>query len=110
MADGALLGNFCYASQEKALDIYYSSVPPTHSNGSPMYVTQYEKVSGVWMLKRFVLDGSGNLTSAGQAAAAVPVFPVCDTFESFKDAHALGWGVAAAVIGAAVMMSMRKGI
>jgi hypothetical protein len=109
MANGALVGATCYDTQEHALDAYYSHSSPGQAPGASSYLSTFEKVSGAWHLRTYASQNS-QLGMVSDAVAPVVAFPVCDTFESFKDGQVLGWGVVLAMVAAWCVANLRKGL
>lgn len=88
---GALLGDKCFETNAQAVDAFYSSKEPSYTAGATSYQQWYEKVNGVWVVKRQSIASGGAVTNLANANAPVPVFPVCDERGTFTDGIALGW-------------------
>lgn len=109
MVMGALFENRCYTSNAEAADAFFSGSAPAFTAGSTSYLSWYEKVSGVWQIKRQSIAANGNISSLTSSIATVPFFPVCDPTEGLKDGLAVGWLVASAMILAAALLSLKRG-
>jgi len=107
-ATGGLWGGECYPSQAEALDAFYSSKASVESPGLVTYVVQYVKDSGIWKQQSYQVDGGGVWSLRYSVAAPVVQFPACDPVEGFTDGLAVGWMVAAAIIGAGALKLIQK--
>lgn len=105
---GALRENSCYPSQAEAVDAYFLGAPVSIVAGQQSQIARFEKVGGTWMVQGFDVGATGT-TLIYSTPAVVPVFPDCDELQGFKDGLAVGWMVAAALIGAAALMALRRG-
>lgn len=110
MADGALLGAVCYASQDAAADAYYSGAGPAQTPGGTTYLSEFVKVSGVWKVRRYQVASDGGVAMLTDATAPSVVFPSCDPMENFKDGMTAGWGVVAAMLLAWGVAVLRRGV
>lgn len=106
---GALLNEKCYASAAAAADAYFTGAPIQIVSGSTSYVTKFDLVNGVWKFSGYSVNSAGVWTLRFQTNAPVPSFPTCDEAQNYKDGIAIGWGIAAAMILAAALMSLRQG-
>jgi hypothetical protein len=109
-ADGALIGNRCYADQSQAADAYYSAVAPSQTPGATSYLSVFEKVSGAWKLRRYQVDTGGSVALLTESPVPALAFPSCDPYEPFKDGMAVGWGVVACMVLAWGVAVLRRGI
>lgn len=110
MADGALVGGRCYASQEDAADAFYSSSAPSHVPGGTSYLSAFVKDSGVWKLRRYQVDTSGAVAIQGDAVLPAMSFAACDPAGAFKDGMTVGWGVVGAMVLVWCVVVMRRGL
>lgn len=108
MATGYLYGSKCFASVSDAADAFFQGGSPSFSSGSTSYLSWFEKVSGVWQIKRQSIASNGVITTLSESVATVPNFPTCDTTESFADGMTVGWGVATVMVIAWCFMMVRK--
>lgn len=107
---GALVGGRCFASQESAADVFYSSAAPSQTPGAITYLSEFVKVSGSWRLRRYQVDANGKVAVLSDATLLAKSFPPCDPAESFKDGMAVGWGVVAAMLLAWCVVVTRRGL
>lgn len=103
---GALLGSVCFNSQSEALDKFYSDAPVSVTAGTTSVTTYFEKVAGVWKLKTSN-DNAGTVTTS-ESVAPVPTFPDCDPLQGFNDGQALGWAMAAVLVGVWGFLVIRR--
>lgn len=102
---GAYFGGRCYSSQSEASDAYFGGLPLAISNGASF---RFEKQGITWVVQRYTLESNGAWTYSGQSLAPVTLFPSCDPAEPFLDGVAIGWGIAAAMVMAAIYKNMRR--
>lgn len=110
MAQGAYFGGACHASQAAALDAYYGSSAPAVAPGGTSYLSEFVKVSGAWMMRRYQIDSLGQLSMFTDAAAPVVVFPECDPMQSFNDGMTVGWGLVGAMVVAAGIVAIKRAL
>lgn len=108
MATGALYNGKCYDTNAQAADAYFLGSVPAFSSGSTSYVSWYEKVSGVWQIKRQSIASNGTITTLTASTATVPTFPTCDTVQNFTDGVTVGWGIATVMVTAWCLAQVRK--
>ena len=91
MATGIAYGGICYASQNEAIDAYYTQHKAEVIPGSPVGMLVFSKDSGVW--KTQILTQTNNLWALqSEQIAPVPTFPECQmAYQSFFDGLELGW-------------------
>ena len=106
---GALHESKCYPTNAQAVDAYYGSAPVSIQSGSTTYATRFEQVGGVWKSSGYSISSAGSWTLRYRTDAPSITFPVCDESANYKDGIALGWGIAAAMVMAAALMSLRQG-
>jgi len=108
---GFLVGERCFDTQAQAADQWFSGKEPSYTAGSTSYVSWFEKnVSNVWQINRQSISSTGTITNLTTSNATVPVFPSCTVTDNFNDGMLLGWGVAAAMIGAYAIKFIAKGL
>jgi len=110
MGVGAAFQGRCYAYAGQAADAYFSAQSVGVVSGATSYATEFSKVSGVWKTNAYSIDGSGVWSARYSTDAQVPIFPVCDTAESFNDGMLLGWGIAGAMVCTWAIAHMRRGL
>ncbi|CAG4882792.1 conserved protein of unknown function [Georgfuchsia toluolica] len=109
-ATGAIFEGRCLSSNAEAVDAYYSKAAPVLVPGSTSYLNQFVKDAGVWYQKSYSIDGSGTQTLRYSIAAPSITFDSCDMTEPFFDGLSVGWMIAAAMVAAAAVMFMRRGL
>lgn len=107
---GALVGGRCYVDSGVAADAYYSAAAPSQLVGATTYLSQFVKVSGAWVLRRYQVAPDGSLGQMADAMVPVVAFPDCDPYESFKDGMTMGWGVVGAMAIAWGVMYLRRAL
>lgn len=100
MATGYLRGSVCYSTNAEAADAHFLGSGPFYTSGSTSYLSWFEKVSGVWQIKRQSISSTGVVNNLTASTATVPTFPTCDTTAEFTDGLAVGWGIAGLMIAA----------
>lgn len=95
---GSRVGDRCFDTVSEASDQFFSSQAVGHSAGVTSYLSWFEKVGGVWYLKRESVASNGAVTSLGSSGATVPVFPACSVTDQFFDGMTIGWAVAGAML------------
>lgn len=95
---GALLGSVCYPTQSDAVDAHFTGKGPSYTAGATSYVSWFEKVGGVWQIKRQSIASTGVITNLTSSNATVPSFPVCDEVMPFNDGLLVGWGIATVMV------------
>lgn len=110
MAAGYLLGNVCYPLLADATAAYWSKAAGGITPGTTSYITQFEWSGTAWVVKRYTLSSGGTLTLNTTTTLPALSFPTCDTSSSFTDGMTIGWGVAAAIVGAWVIKNLRRGV
>ena len=106
---GALVKNVCYVSQGEALDAFYSSAPSSVVSGETSYITQFQKIGGVWKASSYTVSSAGALELRHQVNAPIPTFPECDPAAGFVDGMTIGWMVATLFILVASVVALRRG-
>jgi hypothetical protein len=107
---GALNNGYCYATTSDAADNHFSGAGPAFTAGSTSYQQWYEKVAGVWVIKRQSIASNGSITNLANSNATIPVFAPCDENQNFFDGLTLGWGVAAAMVAAFAVKFIARGL
>jgi hypothetical protein len=97
MSDGFIVGNQCLL-QSDALAALSSGAAPTVNPSSTTYFSQLVNSSGSLSLQ--VYKVSSGVTSLYSTSPYKGAFVACDTSTDFTDGVTIGWGVAAAIIGA----------
>jgi len=105
---GALLGNQCFETNAQAVDAFFSSKDPSYTSGSTSYLSWFEKVGGVWQVKRQSISSTGTVTNLTSSDATIPTFPVCDPLASFTDGIALGWLIVGLMVAAYGAVMIRR--
>lgn len=98
MTPGYLFNGQCYSTSSEAVDAALSSGSPALSAGATSYLAWFEKVSGVWYVRRQTISTGGAVTDLGTTAIDVPAFPSCDVTGQFFDGVTMGWGIATAMV------------
>lgn len=106
---GAAYKNHCYSTQAQALDAYYSAAPVFLTAGDTDYLSQISKIEGNWYVVRYTIN-SGVTSAPSASFAPSPIFPDCEPLEAYLDGVTIGWGLAAAMIGAAMFRIIQKAI
>ena len=88
---GSLVFDRCYPDLSSAADAYFSGKGPAFTAGVTSYQSWFEKVSGVWYVKRESIDSGGVVTALASSVATVPAFPACDQMAMMDDGIAVGW-------------------
>lgn len=107
---GSLVNSKCFASNALAADDWFSGKDPSFTAGSTSYLSWFEKVGGVWQIKRQSIASNGTITNLTSSNATVPTFTACDETEQFVDGVTMGWGVALAIFAAWAIKYMRRGM
>ncbi|WP_092599673.1 hypothetical protein [Ralstonia sp. 25mfcol4.1] len=108
--DGALVGGRCYANQSDAADAYFSAVAPAQTPGATTYLSEFVKVSGNWVLRRYQVDSGGAVAMLSDASVPAISFPTCDPQGPFFDGMTMGWGVVGAMALAWAVVQVRRGL
>lgn len=111
MATGYKFADRCYSSIVDATSAKWSAAKQTDATpGTTSYLTNIEWSGTAWVLNRYTLSSTGTLTLNTTTALPAQSFETCDTSAQFLDGLTVGWGVAAAMIVAAVIMAARRGM
>jgi hypothetical protein len=110
MGIGAEFQGRCYISIADAADAYFTGQPVQIVSGATSYATEFSKLGAVWHSKGYSISSTGVWTTRYKSIAVVPIFPVCDTAESFNDGLLLGWGIATAMVLAWAVSHMRRAL
>ena len=105
---GALVNGKCFTSNALAADDFFSSKESSYTPGTTSYHAWFEKVSGVWQIKRQSISSTGVITNLTASNATVPTFPTCSETETFTDGLSLGWLVATVIVMAWGLAQIRK--
>ena len=97
---GAQFSNRCYSTNAEAVDAFFLSQGPSYTAGGTSYQSWFEKVSGIWQIKRQSIASNGTITTLTSSNATQPTFPACSEAQPFLDGMTIGWGVAAAMCAA----------
>jgi len=97
---GAQFQNRCFPTNSEAVDAFFLAQGPSYTPGATSYQSWYEKVAGVWQIKRQSIASDGVVTNLTSSNATQPTFPECSESQPFLDGMAIGWGVAAAMCAA----------
>jgi hypothetical protein len=100
----------CYSSTVDAADAYFTGLPVQIVSGATSYATEFTKSAAVWQSKGYSISSTGVWTTRYTSTAVVPIFPICDTAESFNDGLLLGWGIATAMVLAWAISHLRRGL
>lgn len=108
MATGYLVESTCFATEQEAVDAYYSSAKKTFLGTLPsgqFYSYQTERDStGTWLYVFTYNCSSGCITDSWIAPRNIygscTLSPANDPINAFVDGHILGWGVALAMAAA----------
>jgi hypothetical protein len=97
MSDGFIVGSSCLL-QSDAISALSSGALPTVNPASTTYYSQMVNNSGSLLLNVYQVTTNGTVlySSSPYQGTLVP----CDTSTNFTDGVTIGWGVAAAIIGA----------
>ena len=105
---GALVGSNCYATNENAVDAVLTGKDPALTSGTTSYLSWFEKVSGVWQLKRQAIDSTGVAVNLPSVAVTVPTFPTCDETAPLSDGLQVGWALTAVILAAWGMLQIKR--
>lgn len=97
---GYLARGQCFSTASDAADAHFSGQGPSYTAGDTSYQSWFEKVSGVWMIKRQSISSAGAVTNLTSSAVTVPSFPMCDELMQFNDGILVGWGIATVMVAA----------
>jgi hypothetical protein len=110
MSAGFLHQNVCYASLAEATAAHWSANPVFITPGTTSYISDTVWSGTAWVIKKYTLSSAGALTLNSTTTAPTLAFPTCETGQEFLDGMTVGWGVAAAVIGAWVIKNLRRSL
>jgi hypothetical protein len=102
---GSLVFDKCYPSTGAAADAFFLSKGPVLSSGS---VAWFEKVGGVWLIKRQLISDDTGVTNLPSSLASIPSFPECVVMQSFTDGVQVGWAIAIVMLAAYGMVMVRR--
>ncbi len=105
---GSLVGSHCFASNSDAVDAWFSQQGDSFTSDVTSFHSWFEKVGGVWNIKRESISSSGVVTSLTSSVATVPTFPSCNETERFTDGVTLGWGIATVMVMAWCFSMVRR--
>lgn len=98
MTPGYLFNGQCYSVSTEAVDAFFTAGSPALTSGSTSYLSWFEKISGVWYIRRQSISAGGVVSDLGTSAIEVPSFPTCDVTGQFFDGVTVGWGIATAMV------------
>lgn len=104
---GGYFGGRCFTSPGEAEDAYYSGVPLVFGN---QFAQRLEKTPGGWVIHSHSIGTDGALSPLPTASMLAPsqTFPACDPGAGYDDGMLIGWGIAAATIGAFALAWLAK--
>ena len=105
---GALVFDRCYADNDAAADAFFGAKEPSFTAGTTSFLSWYEKISGVWTIKRQSVSETGVVTTLASSSATVPAFPECDTAQMLTDGVAVGWLIAGVILAAWGIQQLRR--
>lgn len=108
MSTGYLVGGRCYSLSSDAVDVYFSSQPPTLTPGATSYVTYYTKPAATWNVSTYSISSAGSYVQLYSTAAVQPAFATCTPEQPFLDGMTVGWGIVVAMVGVWAVVQMRK--
>lgn len=109
MADGALFGSQCMATQDAANDAYFSAALPATVPGPTSYYASYQKATDGWHLNTYSM-GSGGSSLVSSVLVTPVTFPTCDTVGNFNDGMTMGWGLVAAMAVAFGFVALKRAL
>jgi hypothetical protein len=110
MPAGFLHNGVCLPTLAEATALHWAANPAFITPGSTSYLADVVFNGTVWQLKKYTLSSGGVLTLNSTTSLPALTFPTCDTMTLFNDGMTIGWGVAAAIIGAWVIKNLRRGM
>lgn len=108
MATGSAFNGKCYSTVQDATDAYYSTYTPMLTSGAVSYLTQFQKIDGIWKSVTYEKAASDWVQQSVQVVPAL-TFPACDSAgENFQDGVTMGWLITLTLIMAWGFNRMRE--